>query len=132
MVVRVVSVVDQGNVVVARKGTEEIVGYASRVLRQEVRAVRNSVEGQSLRNVLPEYTEIGGVHLDRAPQILLHAEGDIVIVGRLVVDVEALRVARRKSAGRLQERAHVTVVCDWREDSRHSFAEQHAGLQHRQ
>src|SRR5439155_11367604 len=118
MVVRVVSVVDPGNVVVARKGPEEIVGYASRVLRQEVRAVRNGVDGQSLRNVLSEYSEIRGVHLDRAPQILLHAEGDIIIVGRFVVDVEALRVARRKRAGRLQERAHVTVVSDWREDSR--------------
>ena len=98
--------------------TEEVIRHATRILRHEVRSKRNSIDLLRLRNMLTEYAEIGGIHLNAVPHVLLHAKRNIIIVRHFVVDIEALRVTWRQSAGRLQKCTHISVVSDGCEDSR--------------
>jgi len=91
MVVRVIALSIQENVVVAGEGAEEVVRQPG-ILGQEVRSVGNRIDAKCLRDMLAQNPQIGRVHHDGVSDILLYSEGEVVVVGRLILDIKALRV----------------------------------------
>ena len=49
-------------------------------------------------------------------EVLLNSESQIIVIRRLVVYIEALRVGGRQKTACLQEGVHVAVVSNWRKD----------------
>src|SRR6185312_3958670 len=122
MIVRVISVVIDGDSAIARNRLDERIRqrFAWRrrilILRQEACAHGHRFDVGPLLFMLSESARIRYVHQEAAPEILLNPETEVIAIGGLVIDPLTTGTARRERTRALEEGTHVAIVSDWRKD----------------